>query len=140
MQQIHQRLLAQEENYANQNANRQMLGWVSKEAAELRYLPGYGTFSEALVCCVEEKVKPILAQLISEMDLNNNLMLIEESRSQFYIDVWLDLFKFFCPIPFKCAKAIPECNFPFSQQIMHFIDGLIDEIHSVNDTGILIFC
>ena len=128
----------QEENYANVNANRKILNWVPKEAAELRYLPGYGTFSEALVCCVEEKVKPILAQLISEMDLNNNLMLIEGPHFEFYKDIWLDLFKFFCPKPLDFSKCISKCNFPFSQPMMHFIDGLIDEIHSGHESGMLI--
>ena len=138
MQQIHHRLVLQEENYANQNANQNILNWVPKEAAELKYLPGYGTFSEALVCCVEEKVEPILAQLISEMDLNNNLMLIEGHHFEFFIDVWLGLFKFFCPKPYDLPKSIPKCEFPFSQQIMYFIDGLIDEIHFGNETGMVI--
>ena len=130
LQQIHQRLLAEEDKLANQNSNQNLPNWVPKEAAELKYLPGYGTFSEALVCCVEEKVKPIFGDLILEMDFNNNLMLIVKDSS-YFMDMWLSLFKYFCSKPYNWStitNPIGKCYFPFSQQMMTLLDTFIDEI------------
>lgn len=129
LQQIHKRLLTDEETLAN-NSNTNLTNWVPKEASELKYIPGYGTFSEALVCCVEEKVRPVLGQLISEMDFNNNLMLIIDNQD-YYMEIWLSLFKYFCSKPENLSRfthPIAVCHFPFSQQMIELLDSIIYDI------------
>ena len=111
---------------------KKVANWVPREAVELRYIPNYGTFGEALVRCVEEKVCPILGDLVYELDYNNNLMLMAESDE--FIDLWLSLFEVLvCATSrndvSRFPKRIENCQFPFSQHIMVIMDNMINENH-----------
>ena len=132
LQQMHARLLEGEQKVSDK---KKVSNWVPQEAVELRYIPNYGTFSEALVRCVEEKVCPILGDLVYELDFNNNLMLIANSVQ--FIDLWLNLFEALVCTPSrndvnddsKFPKRIENCQFPFSQHIMVIMDDMIKENH-----------
>uniref|UniRef100_A0A7M5U071 RZ-type domain-containing protein n=1 Tax=Clytia hemisphaerica TaxID=252671 RepID=A0A7M5U071_9CNID len=129
MQQMFARLLEGEQKAADK---KKVANWVPQEAVELRYIPNYGTFGEALVRCVEEKVCPILGDLVYELDFNNNLMLIANSLQ--FIDLWLELFEVLvCATSrndvSRFPKRIENCQFPFSQHIMVIMDNMINENH-----------
>ncbi|XP_066922902.1 E3 ubiquitin-protein ligase rnf213-alpha-like [Clytia hemisphaerica] len=114
---------------------KKVANWVPEEAVELRYIPNYGTFGEALVRCVEEKVCPILGDLVYELDFNNNLMLIANSLQ--FIDLWLELFEVLvCATSrndvSRFPKRIENCRFPFSQHIIVIMDNMINENHQPN--------
>lgn len=116
---------------------KKVANWVPEEAVELRYIPNYGTFGEALVRCVEEKVCPILGDLVYELDFNNNLMLIANSLQ--FIDLWLELFEVLvCATSrndvSRFPKRIENCQFPFSQHIMVIMDNMISENHQPGKT------
>ena len=102
--------------------------WVPQEAVELKYLPGYGTFDEALVRCVEEKVKPIWADLIFEMDFNQNLLLID--NNDYFLDLWLNFLEVVCSSSKEVSSmtaSIGQCNFPFAQHIILMVDDIVKE-------------
>jgi len=131
LKQIHTRLLCKEEpsGHAIGSFNKQK-NWVPQEAVELKYLPGYGTFDEALVQCVEEKVKPIWSDLIFEMDLNQNLLLIEDNDH--FLDLWLEFLEAVVSSSSlndvtNMPVSIGRCTFPFSQHIILMVDEIISE-------------
>jgi len=128
LKQIHSRLLAKEQDG---HVLSRVRNWVPQEAVELKYLPGYGTFDEALVQCVEEKVKPIWADLIFEMDLNQNLLLIDDNN--YFLDLWLNFLEVVCSSSKEVssmAACIDRCKFPFSQHIIVMVDDIVKESSS----------
>jgi len=108
--------------------------WVPREAVEMKHLPGYGTFNEALVQCVEEKVKPIWADLIIEMDLNHNLLLVDDvgndGDGDHVLELWLNFLEVACSSSADVTNMtanIGECTFPFSQHVILMVDSIISQ-------------
>ena len=132
LKQIHIRLVDKESNKAN--------NWVPLEAMELRYRGGYGTFDEALVHCVEEKLKPIWAKLIMEMDLNDNLLLLNVSgrTEEYRLELWFNFAELACSLSSlvtEMTARIDRCTFPFSQYTIPVVDSIIRESSNILGKG-----
>ena len=107
--------------------------WIEHEAIEQRHLQDYGTFREALIRCVEDRLTSILSKILVQADVNNNLMLLEKSR---YVDLWVKLFE-------KVVNSLQEtetnenprqglqsAKFPFSGKVSKMIhDTIKKQIH-----------
>ena len=107
--------------------------WIEHEAIEQRHLQDYGTFREALIQCVEDRLTSILSKILVQADVNNNLMLLEKSR---YVDLWVKLFE-------KVVNSLQEtetnenprqglqsAKFPFSGKVSKMIhDTIKKQIH-----------
>ena len=105
--------------------------WVQREAIEQNHLPDYGTFREALIRCFEDRVTPVLMTIISEMDRNCNLMILQ--RESKYHNLWLDLFESCVGTTevanVKLAQSNAEgtfvCNFPFSSHVIQTMEDAV---------------
>lgn len=129
LSQIHENLVIGEQKIIEMFPEK-VNNWVPVEAKELKYTPGYGTFGEALVRCVEEKVSPILAELIMQIDLNNNLMILRTAPS--YSELWMTLFK---SVGFTNNESLGihdtgvtySATFPFSHNLILMIEESLDK-------------
>ena len=124
MEQIYNQLVGKEVNALYPN------DWVQKEAFELKHLPGYGTFEKALMQCVEEKLRPVWANLIMEMDLNDNLLLFDANgHDDHQVKLWLNFLEV-TSVPkdlINITAAIENSTFPFGQRVILMVDNIIKE-------------
>lgn len=139
LKQIHAQLAAEEQHVLATSTTSKVNDWVPKEALEMKHLPSYGTFDEALVQCVEEKLKPTWANLIMETDLNHNLLLVYdaiESGDDHQLDLWLSCLEVACSSSTDVANMVArigKCTFPFSQHVIMMVDSIISESSSLGE-------
>lgn len=107
--------------------------WIEHEAIEQRHLQDYGTFREALIRCVEDRLTSILSKILVQADVNNNLMLLKESR---YVDLWVKLFEKVVSNLQETEKhehpreVLQSAKFPFSGKVSKMIhDAIKMQIH-----------
>ena len=101
--------------------------WVSNEAKSLNYTSEYGTFQKALQRYVEDKIIPVLANIIKQMDINDNLLILEKSPS--YQNIWLNLFQIFGAMDRHVDKKFSfSSTFPFSYKIMLHFENLMEQV------------
>ena len=102
--------------------------WIEREAIEQRHLQDYGTFREALIRCVEDRLTSILSKILVQADVNNNLMLLKESR---YVDLWVKLFEKVVSdlqeteTQEHLGKGLQSAKFPFSGKVSKMIHDTI---------------
>lgn len=111
--------------------------WIQKEAVEQQHLPDYGTFREALIRCVEDKITPFLTSFLNEVDKCNNLI-----TQRKYQQLWVELSEATVAIPSQDDDNIHfdsyECSrFPFSCQIIHMIETIVKTHMTTGKGGIL---
>lgn len=107
---------------------------------QLKHLPGYSTFNEALIQCLEEKLKPIWANLIIEIDVNNNLLLVDAiSDGEYYQhELWLKIAEIACSSSINVTNMsanIGSCTFPFSEHVILMVEDNISNIGEKSDIG-----
>lgn len=66
--------------------------WLRKEAASLEAVCNAGSFANSVLQCLEAKVTPILAYIISYIDSNCNLDLLNTS-DKWTTDLWFEMLK-----------------------------------------------
>nr|XP_034315108.1 E3 ubiquitin-protein ligase rnf213-alpha-like isoform X1 [Crassostrea gigas] len=69
--------------------------WVTCDATKREYLDGAGTFRQAMIQYIVQKLSPLLAEIISKIDTNQNLDLIDESVESWKRILWLKILN--CP-------------------------------------------
>ncbi|XP_057290514.1 E3 ubiquitin-protein ligase rnf213-alpha-like isoform X3 [Hydractinia symbiolongicarpus] len=112
--------------------------WVQQEAVEQLHLPEYGTFREALIRCVEDKVTPILTVLLNEIDQNKNLLILKNNPQ--YQELWVKLLKHAITVDVEKTKSISierdafSSQFPFSCQVMHIMEQIV-KTHITKDSN-----
>ena len=123
---IHKLFLYEEHHSITGNPS----NWIQDEAVQQRHLQDYGTFREALIRCVEDRLTSILSKVLVQADVNNNLMLLKDTK---YGDLWVKLFGTVVG-DFQEAtlidgekKNIKELKFPFSQQVSKMVLNAIKE-------------
>ena len=107
--------------------------WIEHEATEQHHLQDYGTFREALIRCVEDRLTSILSKILVQADISNNLMLLEESR---YVDLWVKLFEKVVNNLQETEKHenpredLQSAKFPFSGKVSKMVhDTIKKQIH-----------
>lgn len=104
--------------------------WIQDEAVQQRHLQDYGTFRKALIRCVEDRLTSILSKLLIQADVNNNLMLLKDTK---YGDLWVKLFGAVVSDFQETTlidgekKNLQESKFPFSQQVSKMVNNAIKE-------------
>ena len=104
-----------------------VINWIQFEAIEQEYLAAYGSFKQALFCYVEDRILPILSNIISSINQHGNLMILFNQPE--YIELWISLFSKVIFIPnFVSEKLSDETfdgRFPFSAQICKEISSAL---------------
>lgn len=107
--------------------------WIQHEAIDQRHLQDYGTFREALIRCVEDRLTSVLSKILEQADANNNLMVLRE-RS--FVDLWVELFeKVFCNLQeitthTNIKEGFQRAKFPFSRKVSKTIhDAIKEQVH-----------
>ena len=126
---LHKMLLQKEQQSFLNNAQ----DWIQHEAIEQRHLQDYGTFREALVRCVEDRLTSILSKILEQADANNNLMVLREKP---YVDLWVELFeKVFSNLQeigmhTNMKEGFQRAKFPFSGRVSQIIhDAIKEHVH-----------
>lgn len=69
--------------------------WVTCEATKREHVNGAGTFRQAMIQYIVQKLSPLLAEIISKIDTNQNLDLMDESEESWKRTLWLEILN--CP-------------------------------------------
>ena len=77
--------------------------WLRKEAASLEAVCNAGSFGNSVLQCLEAKVKPMLAHIISYIDSNCNLDLLN-TTDKWITDLWFGMLKNPCITFMKCDE------------------------------------
>ena len=101
--------------------------WVQHEAIEQKYQPAYGTFRQALFCYAEDRIVPVLASILFNIDSFGNLGLL--CREPEYTELWLNLFSKVTliskKVSIKFSNPLFLCKFPFSDRIFREIEDAL---------------
>ncbi|XP_061169142.1 E3 ubiquitin-protein ligase RNF213-like [Saccostrea echinata] len=65
--------------------------WLTSEATSRDHINRVGTFRKAMTQCVVDKLSPLLAGIISKVDTNRNLDILEETQSAWKQRLWLGI-------------------------------------------------
>ncbi|XP_062574164.1 E3 ubiquitin-protein ligase rnf213-alpha-like [Saccostrea cucullata] len=66
--------------------------WITSEASSRQYIYRVGTFRKSLIQCIEDQIIPILAGIISHIDVNNNLSILKhQEKSSWKVKLFLQI-------------------------------------------------
>ena len=111
--------------------------WMLAEAMDLRKLHLGGTFGHVLAHKVDKVIAPILGRIISAVDVNHNLELVN-SKDELVTRLWLEIFRDQHVFPLSYdgvqrdvneaqqSKIEFKCRLPFSWIIKSTADDFLD--------------